>query len=67
MAAFTGKEKCFKCHTLAWCGDDRCHHSFSAHNEKSWALGHQKGTSANCGSCHMSWKPANGDFCKVCH
>ena len=66
MAAFTGKQKCFKCHSLAWCGNDACHHSFSAHSETAWAKGHQQGTSEQCGSCHMSWK-APGDFCKVCH
>ena len=66
MAAFGGKEKCFKCHSLTWCGNDACHHSFSAHNETAWAVGHRNGTSEQCGSCHMSWN-GKGDFCKVCH
>jgi NapC/NirT cytochrome c family, N-terminal region len=66
MAAFSGKDICFKCHSLAWCGDTRCHNGFSAHDEKTWRLGHQTGTSAQCGSCHTGWN-GKGDFCKVCH
>jgi hypothetical protein len=66
VAAFGGKQICLKCHTLAWCGGNKCHQGFSAHDEKTWRLGHQTGTSAPCGSCHMSWN-GKGDFCKVCH
>lgn len=66
-AAFDGKQKCMKCHTLAECGNDKCHHSFSAHNPQIWRTGHQKGTSEQCGYCHLSWNNARGDFCKVCH
>jgi nitrate/TMAO reductase-like tetraheme cytochrome c subunit len=66
MAAFEGRQRCLKCHTMKWCGNDRCHHSFSAHNATAWRTGHQTGTSANCGGCHMSWS-RRGSFCKVCH
>jgi len=65
-AAFEGKERCFKCHSIMWCGDSRCHQNFSAHDEKSWRLGHQRGTSEQCGSCHLSWS-GKGSFCDVCH
>jgi hypothetical protein len=65
-AGFGGKERCFKCHSIAWCGSGRCHNAFSAHNEKTWSKGHQAGTSAQCASCHLSWN-GQGDFCKLCH
>jgi len=65
-AGFSGKERCFKCHSIAWCGSGRCHNAFSAHDEKAWVKGHQAGTSAQCASCHLSWS-GNGDFCKLCH
>lgn len=66
VAAFGGKERCFKCHEIAWCGSGKCHHNFSAHNEKIWPREHQAGTSAQCGSCHLSWS-GRGDFCRLCH
>lgn len=66
LAAFNGKQICVKCHTLVWCGDDTCHHGFSAHDPTTWRVAHRTGTSAQCGSCHMSWD-GKGDFCRVCH
>ncbi len=66
QAAFGAKEQCFKCHTIMQCGSGKCHQSFSAHNEQTWRSAHQSGTSAACGSCHMSWN-GKGDFCQVCH
>jgi hypothetical protein len=66
IAAFAGKDRCFKCHSLSWCGDTRCHNGFGAHNESTWPLLHQTGTSAKCGSCHIGWN-GQGDFCAVCH
>lgn len=66
IAAFEGKQRCMKCHTLTWCGNDRCHQAFSAHNPQIWRTGHQTGTSEQCGSCHMSWDKRTS-FCKVCH
>ena len=66
IAAFDGKNRCFKCHSITWCGDSRCHHSFSAHDEKRWRVEHRDGTSKTCGSCHIAWD-GRGDFCEVCH
>ena len=66
LAAFSGKERCFKCHTIAWCGDHRCHNGFSAHDEATWPVRHQTGTSAQCGSCHIAWS-GRGSFCDMCH
>jgi len=65
-SAFSGKEKCFKCHPIMWCGDGRCHEAFSAHDERTWRQGHQSGTSAKCGSCHLAWN-GKKSFCKTCH
>ena len=66
MAAFSGKDMCMKCHTLAWCGSGKCHNSFSAHSTGTWNVDHQTGTSEQCGSCHIAWD-GKGSFCKVCH
>lgn len=65
LAAFDRKERCYKCHSLAWCSR-KCHHDFSAHDEKEWRKGHQNGTSAQCGSCHIAWD-GKGNWCDVCH
>jgi len=66
MAAFSGKNMCMKCHTISWCGSGKCHNSFSAHSSGTWNVGHQTGTSEQCGSCHIAWN-GKGSFCKVCH
>lgn len=67
VAAFSGKQMCFKCHSLTWCGNGTCHGNFT--HPASWLKEHQTGTSARCGSCHVSWlkNPVPADFCKVCH
>lgn len=64
IAAFDGKERCFKCHSLEWCSS-RCHGAF-AHDSERWPKEHQTGTSATCGSCHPAWD-GTGDWCDVCH
>ena len=66
MSAFAGKERCFKCHGIAWCSNTGCHNAFSAHSETAWRLGHQTGTSEACGSCHIAWD-GKGNWCDVCH
>ena len=70
IAAFDGKQMCFKCHSLQWCGNGTCHGAFSMH-AASWKTAHQKYTNAQCVGCHLSFIHANlgpnGNFCKVCH
>lgn len=65
IVAFDGKERCYKCHSLAWCGSD-CHQPFSPHDPERWPADHQSGTSATCGSCHTAWD-GTGNWCDVCH
>ena len=66
IAAFEGKNRCFKCHTIAWCGSGKCHHAFSPHDAGRWPTEHQTGTSKLCGSCHIAWD-GEGNWCDVCH
>jgi hypothetical protein len=66
LAAFGAKDRCMKCHTIAWCGNGQCHNGFSAHDESTWPARHQTGTSKKCGSCHIAWQ-GRGSFCAMCH
>lgn len=66
IAAFDGRERCYKCHSIYWCGDGKCHQSFTPHDAGTWPVEHRKGTSETCGSCHIAWD-GTGNWCDVCH
>lgn len=66
LAAFNRRERCYKCHTIYWCGDGTCHNAFTPHDPERWLLEHQTGTSEKCGGCHIAWDH-QGNWCDVCH